>query len=291
MAKKKIKTKSIFKTKLTRTQIIFSLLFIIILFSGLGLFFLSTNTGLQYRMLVYSRLLQTKNNYNDSLTPIPKPKPSLTPGQRAVYTFYIRATSHKITTPKGLGINASDSGKTFTVDIGTFVDVDFGRNGNFKVTVTSPQNIFQCSGSCIPHSSPVYSIYSDGITHSGFATIQVVETANPQVIPTSTFVATTNTTCNSVDYTQSQAAAFITAYNNKSYGVLQLIVVCGTPSQGGYATQFTLVNDNKVFYGRQISYHDAQQPGPSSAYGCKLFINGSHSAVVTCGESSFNLSY
>lgn len=103
------------------------------------------------------------------------PTPTLAPGQKAIYTFYIHATSHK-TSYKGLGIHSSDSGKIFIVDMGTLVDVDFGRIGNFHVTVTSPQNIFQCVRTgCLSYSSTQDSIYSTWVTHPGSATIQVTE--------------------------------------------------------------------------------------------------------------------
>jgi hypothetical protein len=110
-------------------------------------------------------------------------------------------------------------------------------------------------------------------------------------IPTSTFIATTTTNCQSVEYTSSQAAAFITAYENNGNGSLHLIVVCGTPSQGGYATQFTLTTNNGVISSSQFSYHDAQQPGPTTKYTCRLSVTGSHLAVLICGESSFTLAY
>jgi len=81
MAKKKIKT--IFTTKLTKTQIILSNIFIIILFSGFGCFFFSTNSGTDLRMSAYQSFwLKTQNSYIHfilSLTPTPTIIPTPAP--------------------------------------------------------------------------------------------------------------------------------------------------------------------------------------------------------------------
>src|SRR5436309_15845083 len=68
------------------------------------------------------------------LTFIPTPIPTLAPDQiKAIYTFYIQATSRKTST-KGLGLKQSDTGKTFTIDTGTFISLDFGP-GKFHVSL------------------------------------------------------------------------------------------------------------------------------------------------------------
>ena len=115
------------------------------------------------------------------------------------------------------------------------------------------------------------------------------------VPPTSTFIATTSTNCQSVDYAPSQVATLIATYYSKSlnnrYYSLHLIVVCGTPSTGGYATQFTLTANEGALWSSQFSYHDAQQPGPTAKHTCRLSVTNSSSAIVTCKGSSFSLSY
>jgi hypothetical protein len=66
-----------------------------------------------------------------TILPMLIPTPTLAPGQKAIYTFYIQTTPHKIVFPRGMGIHQSDTGKVFTVDIGTLIDVNFGRVGKF----------------------------------------------------------------------------------------------------------------------------------------------------------------
>ncbi len=106
----------------------------------------------------------------------PMPTSTLAPGQKAIYTFYIQATSHE-TSPKGFSLKQSDTGKTFTVDVGTFISLDFGVVGKFHVSLSSPQNIFKCVGSeCLPHSSPENSITSFWVSRAGYGTITVTET-------------------------------------------------------------------------------------------------------------------
>ncbi len=101
--------------------------------------------------------------------------PTLAPGQiKAIYTFYIQASPHNAWR-RVLGLTQTDTGKVFTVNIGTFISLDFGP-GKFYVSLSSPQDIFKCVGSgCLPHSSPMNSIFSSWVTRAGFATIQVIE--------------------------------------------------------------------------------------------------------------------
>ncbi len=108
-------------------------------------------------------------------TLIATPTPTLAPDQiKAIYTFYIQATSRKTST-KGLGLKQSDTGKTFTIDTGTFISLDFGP-GKFDVSLSSPQDIFKCVGSeCLPHSSPRNSISSFWVSRAGYGTIKVIE--------------------------------------------------------------------------------------------------------------------
>ncbi len=108
------------------------------------------------------------------LTPSFAPTPTLAPGQKAIYTFYIQTTSHT-TSRKVLSLKQSDTGKMFTVDIGTFISLDFGVVGRFHVSLSSPQDIFKCIGSeCLPHSSPENSISSFWVSHAGYGTIKVI---------------------------------------------------------------------------------------------------------------------
>src|SRR5260221_9158678 len=67
--------------------------------------------------------------------------PTLAPGQKAIFTFYFQATAHKISNEE-LTLNASDTGKILTVDIGTLIIVNFGRVAKFQVSASSPQAIF-----------------------------------------------------------------------------------------------------------------------------------------------------
>ncbi len=109
-----------------------------------------------------------------ALTPSFAPTPTLAPGQKAIYTFYIQASSHT-TSGKGLGLQQADTGKMFTIDTGTFISLDFGP-GKFEVSLSSPQDIFKCIGSeCLPHSSPENSISSFWVSHAGYGTITVIE--------------------------------------------------------------------------------------------------------------------
>ncbi len=104
------------------------------------------------------------------------PTPTLAPGQiKAIYTFYIQATSHKINS-KGLGLNPSDSGKTFVVDIGTLIILrNFGM-GRFYISQSSPQNIFtNPNPGKLPGSVPVNAIEDFGVFRSGYGTITVTE--------------------------------------------------------------------------------------------------------------------
>src|SRR6266536_3612925 len=66
------------------------------------------------------------------LVPTVLPTPTLAPNQiKATYTIYIQSTPH-IVGRGGLGLKQADSGKVFTVDIGTFISLDFGP-GKFHV--------------------------------------------------------------------------------------------------------------------------------------------------------------
>jgi hypothetical protein len=151
---------------------------------GAGILLAAGALILVFRQQSVSPTLTNQSTPPPTLTPAPTlnpksflltPTPTLAPKQKAVYTFYIQATSNK-TNRKGLGIKQSDTGKVFTVDIGTLVIVNFGRVGKFQVSVSSPQDIFKCVGAeCLPHSSPSNAIFSSWVSHEGFATITVVE--------------------------------------------------------------------------------------------------------------------
>jgi len=105
----------------------------------------------------------------------PMPTPTLAPGQKANYTFYIQATSHK-TSPKVLGLAQTDTGKAFIVDIGTFIIVNFGRVGKFQLSQSSPQDIFKGAGSKYQRINlPNNAIGAYTVIRAGSATITVVE--------------------------------------------------------------------------------------------------------------------
>jgi hypothetical protein len=103
------------------------------------------------------------------------PTPTLAPGQKAVYTFYIQATSHK-TSNGELTLNPSDTGKVFTTDIGSLIILHFG-GGNFHISDSSPQDILEAAGSKhSPIHLPLNSIGAFNIVRLGFGTITVIET-------------------------------------------------------------------------------------------------------------------
>ena len=118
-----------------------------------------------------------------TITPIPAiisptfgPTPTLAPGQKAIYTFYIQTTSHG-TANKTLHLNPSDSGKTFTVNIGAYIILSNFSGGGFHVSSVSPQNIFTPPVSTsLPNSVPFNAIGVLGVFHPGFGTIVVAET-------------------------------------------------------------------------------------------------------------------
>ncbi len=104
------------------------------------------------------------------------PTPTLAPGQiKATYTFYIQTTSYK-TNSKGLGLNPSESGKSFIVDVGTAIYLeDFGI-GRFHISQSSSQNIFtDPNPEKLPGSLPVDAIGGFRVYRSGFGTITVAE--------------------------------------------------------------------------------------------------------------------
>jgi hypothetical protein len=102
------------------------------------------------------------------------PAPTPAPGQKAIYTFYIRATSHESSPRKAIALTQADTGNVFSVDAGTLILLRFAP-GKFTVSTSSPQDMFKCVGSeCLPHSSPGNTIAAFWV-HAGSGTIQVVE--------------------------------------------------------------------------------------------------------------------
>lgn len=117
----------------------------------------------------------------DKRLPIPITSPSLIPtptlaaGQKAIYTFYIQATSYKASNEE-LTLNMSDTGKIHTVDMGTLIIVNFGRVGKFRVSASSPQAIFTNSGRPETINLPNNALGAFRVYRSGFGTIKVIET-------------------------------------------------------------------------------------------------------------------
>lgn len=113
----------------------------------------------------------TFNPANFALTPTP----TLAPGQKAIYSFYIQATS-TITKSKGIDLTQSDTGKVFTVDIGTLLIVNFGRVGKSHVSALSPQAIFTNYGRPETIHLPNNALGAFRVYRAGFGTIRVTET-------------------------------------------------------------------------------------------------------------------
>jgi len=213
MAKKKLpkratrkKLKLLFTTKLTMAQIIFSVVFLIIIFVGLGLFFFSTNTGLQYRMLINSKLQQANGNFYDftqSLTPTPTRTPALAVGQKAIYTFYIQGgNSNDKTDPEGhpiihatidsgvnvVELNPSLAGRTAELPVNTLIYLRFPQ-GSYNITITPNKDVVESPDRYgIPTSVPIGFIGLLNVVGQGSATIQVqakqVQTNTPEPSPT-----------------------------------------------------------------------------------------------------------
>ncbi len=106
----------------------------------------------------------------------PTPRPTFAPDQiKATFTFYIQATSHKPNPPKVFSLTQADSGKTFTVDIGTLIIVNFGRVGKFQTSQLSPQAIFTNFGSPGVIHLPNNALGAFSVFREGFGTITVIE--------------------------------------------------------------------------------------------------------------------
>jgi hypothetical protein len=103
-----------------------------------------------------------------------RPTPTLASGQKAIYTFYIQATSHK-TSNGELTLNTPDTGKILTVDIGTLILVNFGRVGKFHVSASSPQTIFANFGRPETIHLPNNALGAFRVYRTGFGTITVIE--------------------------------------------------------------------------------------------------------------------
>ncbi len=109
-----------------------------------------------------------------TVLPTLMPTPTLALGQKAIYTFYIQATSHK-TSNGELTLNTPDTGKIFTVDIGTLILVNFGRVGKFHVSASSPQTIFTSFDRPETIHLPNNALGAFRIYRSGFGTLTVIE--------------------------------------------------------------------------------------------------------------------
>ena len=108
--------------------------------------------------------------------PIPSPTPSNTPtlaaSQKTICLFNIQATSHK-TSPKALSLTRADTGRTFTVDMGTLL-ILFCTVPNFHVSSSSPQNIFAGPSGTIHLPNNAIGAYR--VFRAGFGTITVTGT-------------------------------------------------------------------------------------------------------------------
>lgn len=109
------------------------------------------------------------------LTPSFAPPPTLASGQKAIYTFYIQATSYKANN-KELILTMSDTGKIHTADIGTLIIVNLGRPGKFQVSASSPQAIFTNSGRPEIIHLPNNALGAFRVYRTGIGIISVTET-------------------------------------------------------------------------------------------------------------------
>ncbi len=146
---------------------------IILLFAGISLYKQLSSKPPTKKTVV----TRTSNSSPTPLltTPTYYPTPTFAPGQKAIYTFYIQASSRKIK-PKVLGLNPSDSGKTFAVDIGTVILLKNFGIGKFHLSVSSPQHIFtDPNPGVLPASVPFGTLDVLSVFHAGFGTILVYE--------------------------------------------------------------------------------------------------------------------
>lgn len=105
-------------------------------------------------------------------TPTVLPTPTLSPGEKAICTFYIQATSHEASKPRGLALTQANSGKTFTVDIGTLLIV-FCAEPYSRLSAISPQGIFTNYGTSGTIHLPANATGSYTIYRAGSGTITV----------------------------------------------------------------------------------------------------------------------
>ena len=115
------------------------------------------------------------NAQTSTLTPSSAPTPTLASGQKATYTFYFQVTSHT-TTDKALELKQADTGKVFTVDIGTLIIVNFGRVSKFHISSSSSQAIFTNLGRPEIIHLPNNALGAFRVYRAGVGTINVTET-------------------------------------------------------------------------------------------------------------------
>ncbi len=136
-------------------------------------------------LIVFSGLFLSKIQFSQrqSEKPLPAPTvpptliptPTLAPSQKAICTYYIQAMSHE-TSPKWLALTQTDSGKTFTVDIGTLL-ILYCKAYNFHFSTSSPQDIFEGAGSKNnPIHLPLNAICAFRVIRAGFGMIHVIGT-------------------------------------------------------------------------------------------------------------------
>ncbi len=99
------------------------------------------------------------------------PTPTLAPNQKAIYTFYMQTTIHQ-TSPKGLILHQSDTGKVYTVDIGTVIFIGFGGD-NYRISSSSPQGIFEVPKGEVHLPANAMGLFR--VIRVGFGTITVTE--------------------------------------------------------------------------------------------------------------------
>ena len=107
--------------------------------------------------------------------PMP-PTPTLAPGQKALYTFYIQATSNQ--SSQELVLSQSDTGKVFTADIGTLIILQQFGISNSHISHVSPQDIFKNFGSPETIHLPNNALGAFRVYRAGCGTITVYGT-NP----------------------------------------------------------------------------------------------------------------
>ena len=149
---------------------------------GAGILLVAIALVLVFQQQSVSPTLTNQSTLTPTSTPIPSlnptyflltPTPTLAPGQKAIYTFYIQASSHK--SSQELVLSPSDTGKEFTVDIGTLIILEHFGVINIHISQFSHQAIFENFGSPETIHLPNNALGAFRIYREGLGTITVVE--------------------------------------------------------------------------------------------------------------------